>query len=386
MRGQPMVIGGTKKSLKTSIMLDAAISIATGRRPLNRFDVPEKLRVAVFSGESGEFTIGETADRIAKSILVSIDDCDVLWGFQLPKLSEIESLDDLAELLKAKSIRVVFIDPVYLCLLSGQPQLQASNMFHVGPLLMQLTRSCLDVGATPILVHHTTKHVGSNRGAAVGEPLDLEDLAYAGFAEFARQWWLINRRCKFVPGSGEHLLWLNVGGSVGYSGCWGVDVNEGILRDDFRGREWWPTAKNMSDVLEAKVAQKKLDKEGKNREQKTARHLAVIEELLRCYPEAETKTELARQCELQSRDITPILDCLSRAGFVQKANVNKPAGQGMRPYPAYVLTTNVATDLHEKLQQGQGGGLLAPITLQQLEEAGAIGGSDDPIYVPSDGG
>jgi hypothetical protein len=56
-RDQPALLGGPKKSLKTSIMLDAAISLGTGKPFLGKFEIPERVRVAVLSGESGQSTI-----------------------------------------------------------------------------------------------------------------------------------------------------------------------------------------------------------------------------------------------------------------------------------------------------------------------------------------
>jgi hypothetical protein len=63
-RREPGVIGGPSKALKTSIAIDAAVSMATGTPFLGTFQVPKRCRVAVASGESGRYAICNTVLRI----------------------------------------------------------------------------------------------------------------------------------------------------------------------------------------------------------------------------------------------------------------------------------------------------------------------------------
>src|SRR5207253_2151692 len=135
-----------------------------------------------------------------------------------------------------------------------------NNMFQVGPLLLRIARVCREAGTTLVLVHHTTKPAGMLRMQA-GEPLELEDLAYSGFQEFARQWLLVNRRQKYEAGSGEHLLWLNLGGSAGHSGCWGLDIDEGKLDENFGGRGWQVQVRTMDEAFKALSCEKEKRKE-----------------------------------------------------------------------------------------------------------------------------
>ena len=225
---QPLVIGGPAKALKTSLALGLAVSLGTGTPFLGRFKVPKACNVAVFSGESGRTTINETLQRICRSKDEEPGDCGVSCGFTLPRLNKPGDRKELTQLLRADEIAAVVIDPIYLCL--GRT-VTASNLYEVGEVLVATANACLRAGATPVLVHHTNKSAGAATGAVA-----LGDLAFAGIAEFARQWVLVNRAVEYRPGSGTHELVLSVGGSAGHSSRWQVRVDEG--RSDAKRRGW----------------------------------------------------------------------------------------------------------------------------------------------------
>jgi hypothetical protein len=219
-KGQPLVVGGPTKTLKTSLALDLAVSLATRTPFLGRFPVPRRRRVAVFSGESGKATIYETLTRILEAREEAVESRDLLCGFRLPKLSRPADRAELRKLLKAEGVEVVVIDPLYRCLL-GDRKLSGANLYDVGTALGETADACADAGATLVLVHHTIK------AAAKAGTATLTDLAFAGVAEFARQWLLVNRASEYRPGSGVYDLVLSVGGSAGHSSRWRVGVEEG---------------------------------------------------------------------------------------------------------------------------------------------------------------
>src|SRR5262249_32178075 len=75
-----------------------------------------------------------------------------------------------------------------------------------------------------------------------------------------------NPRKPYDADTGSHWLWMTFGGSMGQGGVFGVDVVEGLLREDFTGRRWDVTVTPAKDVREQdsslandKQAQKKRD-------------------------------------------------------------------------------------------------------------------------------
>ena len=98
---QPMIFGGGSKTLKTSIMLDLAISLATEKHFLERFKVNQKCKCVFISGESGLPTIKETALRICKSKDVDLGDLksDLQFAERLPRIDNDTELAYLRQLL-----------------------------------------------------------------------------------------------------------------------------------------------------------------------------------------------------------------------------------------------------------------------------------------------
>lgn len=229
-KGQPMVVGGPPKSLKTSLTLDLAVSVATGTPFLGKFAVPTRRRVAVFSGESGRATVHETVQRVLRAKGKTPGDCALHCGFDLPRLAVPADRDELRRLLKDNGVEVVIVDPLYLCLLAGSQALSAASLYDVGAVLGAAAKACARAGATLVLVHHTTKASSAKSGATT-----LADLSFAGVGEFARQWMLLSRATEYAPGTGRHDLTLSIGGSAGHSSRWHVRVEEGPAGGKKRG-------------------------------------------------------------------------------------------------------------------------------------------------------
>ena len=339
---QPAIIGGPKKSLKTSILVDMAISIAAGTREkfLGRFDAENPRRVGIISGESGEATLQKTAQRVCRTKHLDLAQCNVFWSFMLPQASHVEDLEKLAKAISANRLQLVFLDPLYLTLLRGNAKASAANMFDMGPLLSDLANTCRNAGATPVFVHHTRK---SAKNQSQYRPPELEDLAFAGIQEFARQWILLSRREAFESDSGEHKLWLKAGGSAGHSGLWSVDIDEGKMNENFGGRRWDVIVRTAAEEygrLDEERQDKKTQKEEARREVDIGKLRAALEN----YPDGETYNVLREFAGLGTTRARPALNELENAGEVEKTTITKPAGNAMRQHPAYRLVREEPTD------------------------------------------
>jgi hypothetical protein len=261
---QPAVMGGPLKCMKTSLSVDLAVSLSSATPFLSHFAVCRKVRTVILSGESGPFALQDTARRVCRERGITLAHCDLHWCFKLPKLASAMDLIELRDGLKWVQAEVCILDPLYLSLLSGDDAdaSSASNLYATGPLLLAAAEACLSVGVTPAVCHHFRRSIP----APPATP-ELTWLCHSGIAEFARHWLLLSRREEFKPGTGIHRLWLTAGGSIGHTGLYGVDIDEGQLAEDFTGRTWKVTVKTGSELRRETEEQRQAESE-RRREQK----------------------------------------------------------------------------------------------------------------------
>jgi hypothetical protein len=350
-RDQPLVIGGPKKTLKTNTMVDLCVSLASSTPVLNHFEVPRRTRVLLISGESGEHTIQETIRRISKSKDLTVGDLDGLFvAFDLPRLNHADDLNTLGDFIRENEIEVVVIDPLYLALLAsadGGRRLDPANLFDMGPLLRGISRKCLENGATPILVHHFRK----NRVDPHEVP-EMEDLAFSGIAEFARQWVLLSRREPYQPGTGEHKIWLAAGGSAGHSGEWGLDIVEGVVDDDWSDRTWSVSVCLASEIRDANKQAAEQVKGLKDAEKDRERQAKIEQDadialanLRQRGP--STLNEWRNGLGGWSGDrMGPVKEQLLTGGRIRPANIVIPSGKGTRTTHGFEVVVETSENAH----------------------------------------
>ena len=251
---QPCILAGSKKSLKTSLLIDLGISLAVGGHFLGKLPVNRACRVGLMSGESGLGTIQETARRIAAAAGYQLSDIGgLIFSDDLPQFGHVGHEEALRRFIMADELEIIGIDPAYLCL----PAVDHSNLFQVGERLRGMAKVCQETGAMLLVAHHTKRGKVDPFGAP-----ELEDIAWAGFQEWCRQWLLIGRRERYEPGTGEHRLWLSFGGSAGHSALWAADIAEGT-RETEGGRYWSVSVMRADEAREEVQARKDADREAK---------------------------------------------------------------------------------------------------------------------------
>ena len=303
--GQPLIVAGPQKSMKTSMAVDLAISLATGGMFFGYFKVNRPVRVAIMSGESGLAVLRETASRICEAAGISLEgDCSRLsWCDRLPVFRESRHHDALKDFVKQSTSELVIIDPAYLCM-DGE---DAGNLFKQGEELRAINTVLSDAGAQLVLCHHTRK----NR-VRPHDPIGLEDFAWAGFQEFARQWMFINRREPYEHGTGMHRLWFGTGGSAGHGGLWGVDIDEGN-NTAAEGRQWCVSidtaAAARQQARETQTREKDAERRQEQQQKMRERKNAVLD-LLKRFPEGTTKTTIRDSLGFSGQIIGPLLIAL----------------------------------------------------------------------------
>jgi hypothetical protein len=328
-RGQPGIIAGPKKTLKTNLSIDLALSLAEGGLFLGRFNVPAAVRVGVMSGESGAATIQETALRIAAAKGRPLAEYEkAIWCFDVPQLGHAEHMTALENFIAEHQLEVLILDPTYLMMLGLGDD--AGNLFVVGRFLKALGELAQSTGCTPLLCHHLRK-----TRAEPYEPPELEEIAWAGFQEFVRQWMLLGRRKRYNPADGgHHELWLSVGGSAGHCGLWALNVDEGT-REDVGGRRWsvevLAAHEAYTERAEAEANEAEQRKLRRQQQQAQKAREAVLAALVQ-FPLGETAYVIREAAGINSRRFAAIIQDLVADQIVEECVISKPNGRHYRGY------------------------------------------------------
>lgn len=243
---EPGVGAGPSKSMKTGIIaVDAAVSVASGKPFLGRFKVPKPRPVFVISAESGAATLQARMKQVCSAKTIEPAGLPIHWYTKVELLSTAEGCRNLEAALRHFGAGFVVLDPSYLLLGGEVTSENAGNMFAMGRLLANVGTAALNAKATPMVLTH------SNGRLQMGKVMELSDIAWSGFQQWARQWWLISRREEYQD-DGLHRLWLRYGGSAGHTGLLSVDVDEGTLDPDMGGKKWEVTVLNSREARQAK--------------------------------------------------------------------------------------------------------------------------------------
>lgn len=314
--GQPLVIGGPKKGMKTTLALDLALSLASGKDFLDRFAVNERCRVLVFSSESGAPTLGETVARIARHKGADIDQLEtenrIGISKYVPKVTNKVNLRQFENRLKDFRPDVVVLDPQYK-ILSGD---EASNVYKQGAELDIIADICLGAGATPIVCHH----LKSKRLYQFG-PADLDDLTQSGAAEFYRGWILVNRSERYKVGSGVHRLWMTAGNCSDEGSAWKIIIDE--RRNDSE-RTYQPFTEHAAHAVD----------KPESKEDQTE-NLDKIREALADEPEGLTVNGVCEVAKVHHRLADFLLKQLVETGEVRQ--VGGGVSKGWKRYKLSVL-------------------------------------------------
>jgi AAA domain/Primase C terminal 2 (PriCT-2) len=305
---QPLVTVAPPKSMKTCVTVDMAVSLASGKRFLGYFNVNRPVNVAMLSGESGLPVINETIGRICTQKGISPDGLNNLFISKIvPDLGDKEVIKEIGRCIKQHSLSVIIIDPLYFALAGAD----GGSLYKMAEKLRPIAKLCEAKNVTLVLVHHTRKR---QEKSEKNKPTELNDASLAGITEFARQWITLGRRSRYIEGTGQHELWLTVGGSAGHSGLYKLDIKEGS-HSALQGRKWEVAISDASQGLS-------IDRHKNDEEKDEPRILEFLEK----NEKGETANAMAEKLKIAKSRVKKICDRLVEDEKLEAVKIDKGKG------------------------------------------------------------
>jgi hypothetical protein len=219
------VIAGREKTLKTSIAIDLAVAVTTGKRFLGHFEVERTGPVLFVSAETSRTLFNQTLYRVLTARGLTACPPTLRRIFRALPLGHPDSYLVMKELLTRHEPLLVIIDTWTACRDKGGQPVNSADLAATNPICQRLLAACRDRGCTPIVLDHLSK---STRCGPGKRPLQLSDIPYTGLAHASGQWLILRRRAEYAN-DGRHELIVNVGGRAGHASYWTVHVDEGLV-------------------------------------------------------------------------------------------------------------------------------------------------------------
>ena len=218
MSGTHGELGGPEKSMKSYLALSTVTAIALGVPVLGHFDVPERQRVLVLSGEGGEVGMLRRAERIVSAYGADVNDLRpwLRYTTMTAPLTSKLMIDSIAAAIDELDPAIVWLDPWY-AYAPGSAVASSALLTDIGQVLSNW-RQAVGVGRTAMINHHL------NTG---GTGDGLQRLAGAGHAEWCDSWMLVDHREKPNVEEGRFRLKLRVGSRQWGGGDYAIDLSLG---------------------------------------------------------------------------------------------------------------------------------------------------------------
>jgi hypothetical protein len=161
------VVAAAHKVGKSWIMLDAAVSVASGTRWLELFPCESPGPVMVFLGEGGARKMTRRGRAVARSKGLQWDELPILMSERVPRLSDDKAISALTLELDRHPAALVIIDPLYLAAAGAN----GKQLYEMATVLEPVQVACQRAGAALMVAHHfnrDTSRQGSDRMSGAG--------------------------------------------------------------------------------------------------------------------------------------------------------------------------------------------------------------------------